>query len=60
MTLHQFFNTVCRETIDKVLPTMQCQKLGKIFTGPTYKLFLSFTTISDIYMSFISNKTTFT
>ena len=36
--------------------SMQCQKLGKIFTGPTYKLLLSFMVISDIYWSFIPNK----
>ena len=38
----------------------QCQKLGKIFTGPAFKLLLSFTAISDVYMSFIPNKITFT
>ena len=35
-------------------------KSGKIFTGPTYKLFLSFAVISNVYRSFISCKTTFT
>ena len=30
------------------------------FRGPTYKLLLSFTVISDVYRSFIQNKTTFT
>ena len=39
---------------------VQCQKLGKIFTGPTYKLILSFTVISDVYCSFMPNKTKFT
>ena len=34
----------------------QCQKWGKIFTGPTYKLLLSFTVISDVYRSFILYK----
>ena len=38
----------------------QCKKLGKIFTGLTYKLLLSFKVISDVYKSFIPNKTTFT
>ena len=28
---------------------MQCQTLGKTFTGPTYKLLLSFMVISDVY-----------
>ena len=37
-----------------------CQKLGKIFTGLTYELLLSFAVISDVYRSFIPNKTTFT
>ena len=39
---------------------LQCRKLGKIFTCPTHKLFLSFMLISDVYRSFIPNKTTFT
>ena len=34
-------------------------KNRKIFTGLTYKLLLSFTIISDVYRSFIPNKTTF-
>ena len=38
----------------------QCQKLGKIFTGPTYKLHLSSMVISDVCRLFIPNKTTFT
>ena len=33
--------------------------LGKTFTGPTYTFLLSFTVISDLYRSFITNKTTF-
>ena len=33
----------------------QCKKLGKIFTGPMYKLLLSFMVISDVYRSFIPN-----
>ena len=37
----------------------QCQKLGKIITGLTYKLLLSFTVISDVYRSFMPNSTTF-
>ena len=39
---------------------LQNQELGKIFTGQTYKLLLNFTVISDVYKSFIPNKTTFT
>ena len=31
-----------------------------MFTGPTFKLLLCFTSIPDIYNSFIRNKTTFT
>ena len=38
----------------------QCQKFGKIFTGPMYKLFLKFTIILDVYRSFIRNKISFT
>ena len=38
---------------------LQCWKLGKIFTGLTYTLLLSVTVISNIYMSFIRNKTTY-
>ena len=38
----------------------QCKKLGKIFTGPTYQLLLSFAVILDVYRSFTINKTTFT
>ena len=37
---------------------IQCQKLGKISTDPA--LLLSFMVISDVYMAFIWNKTTFT
>ena len=38
----------------------QCQKLGKLFTGLTYKLLSSFIVISHVYSSLIQNKTTFT
>ena len=38
---------------------VQCQKYENIFTDPTYKLLLSFPVISDVYRSFIPNKTTF-
>ena len=38
----------------------QSQKWAKIFTGATYKLFFSFSVISDVYRSFIPNKSTFT
>ena len=34
-------------------------KLGNVFTGPTYKLLLIFTVISDVYRPFIPNKTIF-
>ena len=37
----------------------QCKKLGKIFTGPTSKLHLSYMVISYVYKSFGPNKTTF-
>ena len=33
--------------------------IGKIFTGPTYKLLLSFTVNSNVYRSFIPTKSTF-
>ena len=32
---------------------LQCYKLGKIFTGPTYKLLLRCMVFSDVYRSFI-------
>ena len=32
----------------------------EIFAGPTYSVILSFTVISDVYRSFIQNKTAFT
>ena len=39
----------------------QCEKLGKIFTGPIDKLLLSFMLISDdVYRLFIPSKTTLT
>ena len=37
-----------------------CKKLGKISVGQIYRLLLGFAIISDFYMSFIPNKTTFT
>ena len=37
----------------------QCQKLRKILIGLIYKLLLSFSIISDVYRSFIRNKTAF-
>ena len=40
-------------------PCLEVLKSGKIFTGPTYKLHLSFTVISDVCKSFIPNKITF-
>ena len=39
------------------LNLMQCQKLGKIFTGMTYKLLLSFTAIPDVCRSSSPNIT---
>ena len=36
----------------------QCQKLGKKFTGPMFKLLLRFTVISNVYRSCMPNKTT--
>ena len=38
----------------------QCKKNRKLFTGPTCKLFVSFTVVSGIYWSFIPKKTIFT
>ena len=38
----------------------QGKKLGKTFTGPTHELLFSSTAMSDVYRSFIPNKTTFT
>ena len=35
-------------------------KLGRIFTGPMYKLLLSFLLIADFYRSFVPNKTAVT
>ena len=35
---------------------LQCQKLGKIFAGPPYKVLLSCTVISDVYRCFIPNQ----
>ena len=32
----------------------------EIFADPTYSVILSYTVISDVYRSFIQNKTTFT
>ena len=53
--------TVSYSVVFGFVMDMQCQKLGKIFTGLTYKLFSSFTGFfSDVYRSFIWNKTTFT
>ena len=43
-----------------ILWDTHCQKLGKIFTGPTQKLVFSLMVISDVYRFFILNKTTFT
>ena len=40
--------------------THNSAKTRKIFTGPTYRLLLRFTIISDVYRSLIWNKTTFT
>ena len=39
---------------------MTMLKLGKIVSGPAHKLLSGFNTISDVYGSFIRNKTTFT
>ena len=43
-----------------IRPTIAVSKLGKLFTGPTKKLFLSVTVISGVYRFFIPNQTTFT
>ena len=42
------------------LHIISVSKLRKIFTGLTYRLFLSFIVILDVYRSFIPNKTTLT
>ena len=43
----------------QIVNNVQCKNIVKIFTGPTYKLLLSLTVISDVCRSFISNKTAF-
>ena len=47
-------------TVASYIYTIQCQQLRKIFTGLTYKFLLSFMVMSDVYRSFIPNKTVFT
>ena len=42
----------------EILWHVECKKLGKIFTCPTYELLSNFVVISDVYRSFIPNKTT--
>ena len=42
------------------IKSFSAQKIRTIFIGQVYKLLLSFTIISDVYRSFIPNKTTFT
>ena len=47
----------CFQSADLAYPIPgNVKKIGKIFTGPTYKLVLSFTLIYDVYKSFIPNK----
>ena len=43
-----------------ILWLKQCQKWGQIFTGLMRKLYLRFTIISDVYRSFMPNKTAYT
>ena len=40
--------------------SVQCKKLGKLFTGPPCKLLFSSTVFSDVHKSYIHSKTTFT
>ena len=47
-------NDLCRYRLGCSL--CQCQKYGKIFTGPTYKLLLRFTGISYVYRSLIPHE----
>ena len=42
-----------------ILYIIQCQKLGKVYTDPMCQLLLSFRVISNVYRSFVPNKTTF-
>ena len=42
-----------------IMTKFMFEKCGKMFTGLMLKLLLSFTVISDVYRSFVTNKTTF-
>ena len=57
LSLHQ---TTHPSIHPSICPFVQCQNVWIIFTGPMYKLLSRFTVISDVYRSFIRNKTTFT
>ena len=42
-----------------VTSNIPLEKLGEIFTGPMYQVLFSLIVISDVYRSFIPNKTTY-
>ena len=46
---------VCVLCFKAITAEFTASKMRKIYTGPTYKLPLSFTVISDVYRSFIPN-----
>ena len=50
----------CRPAISNIGIDLTASKLRKLFTGPTYESFSNLTIISDVYRSFIRNKTIFT
>ena len=50
--LFLIWGLVCEKQISR----QHCQKLGKISTGLTYKLLLSFTVISDVYRCLFQTK----
>ena len=54
------FNFIWIQIKWELVLLLQCQKLGDIFAGPTFKLPLSFIVISDTNRAFIPNKATFT
>ena len=50
----------CRPAISNIGIDLTASKLRKLFTGPMYESFSNLTIISDVYRSFIRNKTIFT
>ena len=56
-----FLGNPCKIKLSEVVANKRAMlKIRKTFTGLTYKLLSSLTVISDDYMSFILDKTTFT